>query len=373
MKRIIFVILLCSSWSANSQPSVYYITPSLPDSGNCTINGTMLTSCYTMEQFASIWHSSYSSSITLLFLPGTHELSGNNTFIIFNLQEVNFRTWDDQQEVVIECQKANIILQNIPQLNIRSLHFKSCSLQCIYELSNLGIDSLIFLDYCIFEGSKHNYAIVITSEHQTLYFSVTYCRFVLNTAGAIASNSTRLAFVYLTNLFISDTVFQGNGGDELSLNVMRIETTMLTVYNGVFINNKGNAIIAITSSLELSNTTFAKTHGTSLALLESSANLENCYFLDNFVKKYGTVVVLTQQTHSLSFSNIIFRQNHASKGGAFYIEGAGITVTNCQFDNNTANSGGAIYMKGRETECNMINSTFIHNEVKHNGGAVYCS
>lgn len=151
MKIFLLVFFLCCIECSSA--AVYYITP---DHGNCTVNGTVLGPCYTLEQLIND-DVLNEMSLELLLLPGTHLIPGNQTLILSNLSELAMSPFSEDQQPLIKCQSgAKIALKNILKLKIYSLNSVFCSL---YENSEL--ETSVNITKCVFESSVTDYAINI--------------------------------------------------------------------------------------------------------------------------------------------------------------------------------------------------------------------
>ena len=96
------------------------------------------------------------STVVLAFLSGTHVILENRTLKVFNLLSVDIQAWNEQQEVVIDCQMhASFVFRDITKLKMISLNLTFCNLQCLYQV--IDIERTVYIEKSVFEGSK-NYA-----------------------------------------------------------------------------------------------------------------------------------------------------------------------------------------------------------------------
>ncbi len=175
--KLIFLWILCLCCSASSLPRVYYITPHIVTRGTCIVNGAILTPCYTLPQLIDdeILSSSNESSVALVLLPGTHVIPETLTFNGSNLFELVIRPWNEQQEVVIECQvEANLIFQGFAELKLLSLHFSFCILQFLKFKTSVITTS-------IFVSSETDYSVFLESERilMLLFQIAHFCRLIM--------------------------------------------------------------------------------------------------------------------------------------------------------------------------------------------------
>ena len=109
----------------------FYIAPG---SGNCTV---VQTPCHTLPQLISehiLFEVPYKAEVELVFLPGTHEMPGDQLFTASYLNELEFRPlyrWQEVGAVIIECEYQldhyTINFIDIVQFSIYSTYFKFCS------------------------------------------------------------------------------------------------------------------------------------------------------------------------------------------------------------------------------------------------------
>jgi hypothetical protein len=154
MTLTIMLQLLCLSaltgLACSQDTGLYYITPELPDYDNCTINGTMLSPCYTPQQLANIevLASSNQSSVEFLLLPGTYyDFTRHLSDFANGLggePVMDISPWNDEI-VVIVCEGPTRF-HNVIQLQVQSIHFIACELQ-------FGHDSLLTASNCTFSST----------------------------------------------------------------------------------------------------------------------------------------------------------------------------------------------------------------------------
>ena len=386
---ILYVISFCCI--ASSQSKTYYITPDLENYDNCTLNGTILSPCYTIHQLIDDEAlSSNQQYLVLVFMPGKHVIPENRSL---HLSKLELLPWNKQAEVMIECQFNADLAFNLRELKIMSLHFSYCSLSFFYG-SLFGLHGAsLYIKNSIFEGSQDDYAIKISFLVYKINFkmrnvTVLGCTFLSNYGAIKAYHFSIIPLEgIISHLLITNTKFQGNWRSDKSRGgAINVKNIRLKIHFSQFKNNTaigGGAINALDSSLLLIGTTFVDNYahgsGGSISLLNSDINVDHCHFINNFAGAHGTIVRWkTHQTQSLIFTSSIFQGNHVNdRGGAISIHNSGvsidlsgITISNCQFNNNSAQLGGALYFQGREI-IYIFNSIFIFNEAE-NGGTIYC-
>lgn len=175
---------LCCFVSSTSQ--VYYITPDQPDpQGNCSVDGTILSPCYTLQQVNSLPSSSKEGSVELLLLPGTHLVAVGNKInvTLSNFKVLVIHPWNEEQEVAIKCAKLppngwhipDLNFRNINELTIFSLNLSSCLLHYGYDL-NSKTERSVDITKCFFEKGR----IVIKSTESDLNITISNCTFSSN-------------------------------------------------------------------------------------------------------------------------------------------------------------------------------------------------
>ena len=144
------------------------------------------------------------------------------------------------------------------------------------------------------------------------------------------------------------------------------------------INSNGSAFL-VDGNLILRNVTFMKTPIFTQGLLDAS----NVIFRDSLAQNsdkygnsYGGAVYCPSGQYCACIDNCTFVNNTAKYGGAIYMNGGVLNITNSVFKNNTAYGfGGAIACvptSSNKPKANMKNSTFISNNALNDaGGSVY--
>ncbi len=190
MKHFIMLIFL---YLASSDSGVYYIVPNPTKYGNCTVNGTVQSPCYSLQQLFGdeIPAPSNESYITLILVSGTHVIPENQTLRATHLSRVVIRPWNEQQLVMVKCKMGtDLVFQSIIELKIASLHFNYCTLQCAYAITRHGnFEWSVYIANSIFENSRSDYAFSIESGAVSgLNITFSNCTFVSNNGAILASN-----------------------------------------------------------------------------------------------------------------------------------------------------------------------------------------
>ena len=148
----------------------------------------------------------------------------------------------------------------------------------------------------------------------------------------------------------SETVIRGNGGTLLVNNRLVLENVTICNLN---IFNQGNLIAT--------NTVFA-----------NSSAIKN----GNYGNSLGGAIYCVNEYHNAYLTNCTFINNYAGCGGAIYVNGGILEITDCAFINNTSlNYGGAIACESKyskKVRLTIKRSRFVNDtSLKDAGGAIY--
>ena len=281
----IFLVSLC--FIAGSQCDDYYITPNPVDRENCTVNGTTLAPCYTLQQIID-QDILTASSINLYLLSGTHVIPKNQTLTAKNSIQLVIQPWKEQKDVAIECQLgAYLYLDHALYLKLLSLHFMSCTILCESEIFVMSV----FIENSIFENSVKDYAVVIEGGHVNA--SVFNCTFLSNN-GAI----------YM-HIYPSHDSYQ-------------INSAALIIHKSLFMNNSANAAISVVNfySVIISASLFEQNSSPKevIYLRYSNVEADNCNFTNNTAGNGLVYIAIMSTLKGHLFSNSIF---HAMKEVSF--------------------------------------------------------
>ncbi|KAL4495476.1 hypothetical protein ABPG72_020217 [Tetrahymena utriculariae] len=95
--------------------------------------------------------------------------------------------------------------------------------------------------------------------------------------------------------------------------------------------------------------------------------LQNLYFQDNFFSNLGQFLI-NLQANQIDINEINYIRNNA---GIYLMNFQSIYINNSQFINNTGINGGALFVENNSILFNILNSQFLGNVAKANGGAIY--
>lgn len=352
MKLSVWLILVLSVLCfLQVEALIYYVSSSDPVDESCTVNGTLLRPCYSLQELGkniTLLHDRV--SITLLFLPGKHVIS--QTFTAYNVRELNIHPWNSNKQVNVECQlPKRFIFYNVGEMLVFSFNFTACTIQHLWTNNFYSNQSIIRFDYCDFNVNPLNYSLIITNTVKLkLNVSITSCTFSSNN-GAVLIDSSFVG----TSLIITNSEFIHNRKKSIGSTVFASGSKMdISIYQSQFFNNTATGT-AITGG----------------AIDCSSLKIVKCLFKSNSGKAGGSI-----STRRLVADNCIFQDNFANiLGGAIKADFA--KIFNCHFENNSAGQlGGALHIGIQygiiREDLYIANSSFNLNRAGIHGGAIYC-
>ena len=177
--------------------------------------------------------------------------------------------------------------------------------------------------------------------------------------------------------FTSNKALEGGSSEERRGGGLYIaEYVVASLKNSIFDGNEstqyGGAVnVARGSVLNVTATNFnnnkASTGGAIWLYLGTSLTVSDGEFSGNSAAKLGGAVYSYE---TVKYSEITFKNNVASSGGALYVAGGAATVDDCIFTENNASSyGGSIYVAD-ETEL-VASDVVLSGNTAIRGGAIY--
>ena len=265
-------------------------------------------------------------------------------------------------------------------------------LEGVHNVNGLNIDKILNITgegNVIIDATSTNRIMYIHSTGDIIFSNIKMINGFSSESGALLGNAGNLTLI---NISLSNSISNNNGGA-----VYNVGT--LTIINSLFENNRANLGGAIYSggnsktelNIRIINTTFVDNTalgnsnnkgGGAIYAQASSGNfiLENVTFENNNAGKYGGGALYAMQLDNIRISDSKFINNTAESneyygGGAITIIGGNYqregttTIKNTLFENNNADMcGGAIYLKG--TTLDISNSALI-NSSDTNGIVIY--
>ena len=345
---LVLAILAAESCVGSENSKLVYIKPS-----SNTICNVKL--CLTLSQLdGQISHPI--SNVTLILLPGTHNLFFN--FSVANLTELLVYP-NSSSELMIVCQKnASFEFKNISYFLIKRLKFIGCGRNKIQMVHKF------YLKESTFVGKK--------TSGPALEF--------LQTTGFITNNS------FISNKFGK---FCGPVGI-ISQDNTHENASVLLNRDHAYV---GGAIIANQSNLTITKSNFegnsAEIGGAIFAAVNSNITIISSTFKNNYVTNvteradlsyYGGALYIEGSTRNSSYisdenSQLVvleseFRNNTASVGGVLLTYGCKVNITSSIFVNNSARESGVIEAKGGRIIV-LYNSTFYKNVAYLHYGVIY--
>lgn len=403
---IVLVILLHKSFtSLIVGKTVYYIKSSM-------YTPCSEKSCLTLLQFAARTKNYLESNISLIFLPGYHNLDSDLSINAVSKLSMHSNLTLFSATPTIACEEqASITFSSINDVYIGHLTFIGCHSNQVTSVKTIILENATFINHT---GS----ALQLLSS----YAFVIRCSFISNSGGSYRRRPVKVteddylfpnrgayikagAAITLRNSSadISDCVFIGNhaqmGGAifiELHSNIRLINTVfeqnhiMCGIGGGSICI--GGALYSANGTVLAYNSTFFDNkfsirgekryhlfpYGGVFGLFDSIFTAENCNFThngpDHFSAEsesgYGGVIHAYNSTMNVTSSNFVSNTN-ASYGGAISISSAICIITHSNFTRNTCSAngrGGAIHsekssvtISSSEFKYNSLNSTLMIN------------
>ena len=243
----------------------------------------------------------------------------------------------------------------------------------------------------IFDGQQNNYGI-FTLNSNTVLSSLTFINSTKRYGGAltITKDSVIIDSIFMDNNVSYDggAIYISSGGANI-LNskfinnhasydggAIACEDVKINVYNSIFENNvadKGGAINGEggESSIDVVGSTFhnniAKSYGGALAF-NGTGNVDYSSFVNNMAVLGGGAAYIWG--NNLLITNSEFINNSAAYGGAIIDLYADLVLDNSHFNNNKAFSFGGVVFKSYG-DLLIFKSDFSNNYAYYDGGAVY--
>ena len=288
------------------------------------------------------------------------------TLEINSFSDVDIRPLSREERV--EIQGGAIIFKDVIRLKVTSLHFQGCSLN--FTEGDRDLKNMTFsITKCYFKST--NYYPALQSIVTRLDITISNCTFFSNRRALYINDSSSIEERH--SVYITNTLFQGNGYSQGGEMPIHIEGKKVTVENCQFINNYNGGIYVHSSSLLLNNATFQRNElGSSIFVNSSSANISNCQFMNNT----GRPIIFKIGGEQGSFiSESTFTGNSADDNqGVIYVISTKVTITHCLFEENSAKLGGAVYIDNGTCEINNSslkdNSAYASSIITQQGQSV---
>ena len=182
------------------------------------------------------------------------------------------------------------------------------------------------------------------------------------------------SYLSLTNLTLMDMSITNHGSIDATNTVFSYGYGSKADSYG---NNYGGAIYTcddnINSKVVIKNCTFNDgyaVYGGAIYMGGGRLSISNSQFINNYAYNYGGAVAC-ENTLNVTVSKTKFIKNYCADdaGGAIYVKSSPINIDHCDFINCSAAFGGAITSLNSDVNLNYIN--VYNNTAKWDGGAVY--
>ena len=248
----------------------------------------------------------------------------------------------------------------------RNVNAHQCGGLFLVSSCSLVIRSCNFLENYAHQGG------VVCAESS--YVETSNCNFTRN----YGNSSGGVYFLdYQSSLVTNKSLYDSNEAHEDGGVISAIRSSNVTAYNNTFVNNSaliGGGVFMCQegSLLTLLKNIFLWNHANvSGGVLQTSCNLSiyNSTFNYNYAG-IGGVIEATGSTLLIDTCNFTLNDAKDSGGvGALYI--VSVTITQSMLVNNTAHVGGVLFMIGVENDSFINKTTFLLNEARDFGAAIY--
>ena len=342
---LLYICLLCTA------QDTFYVTPSVSESACDGHDPCNTLSGYTAVTQNGPFNSIPNSSVTLIFLPGSH-LIADISVVISGIASFTMAGDSDFRTEINCTESLRFEFENIGEVSISDLTFLSCGLDVtavgLFELSSSSV-----LNHTL------RSAVSITSSS---VIAIRSCNFSGNSGGlgdggavSITSSSVGLtSATFSDNSFSSNTVglFQGSGGG------VSIDTATV-VFSGTntFIGNRayiGGAVkfsgsLAIIGNISIAGNTVTRSGGGMFIAENSSLLVQGMIELEGNAATFGGGIFVDCNSTADFRGSAIFRGQTALFGGAIGGEGSIISFDgDTTIEENMAMYGGGI---GTSTNC----------------------
>ena len=356
---VIVAALLITTRSCCSAENVYCVTPTATSCSSCPHDST---NCTTLSEYAKEAKLYFTSNTTMVFLPGDHTLDTNITAANIARLTMRGESSSGNRATVVCDGLVGLSFTSMVEFKIHSLAFTSCSRRYIFNLHTI---SLVTVHLALFLQS-------------TQYTELVNCSFHDNHGTALAVNNTNITLSGNTefkhNRACGD-ITAGGGIVVSDSNLTFTENTTFlnnsaTIEQCPFVNSSsfavGGAIATVNNSV-LSFSGTSKFIGNSAgdqsrggAIYASSNTVLKLNGTSNFINNsayLGGAIYMAINT-KMTFNGTIYFSNNGAKidtqngytngGGVFMRLGSTFSIlpnTTVYWENNHASLGGAIYVE----------------------------
>lgn len=362
-------VLTTVNISTLNDPIDLYVSPEGSDVNNGTLE----------NPFATIQHAidvgfEKSFTVNVHLLKGTYSGDGNVELVIANKGNLNL-TGEKYNETVIDGNNTSWLI-SVSTTNVNAENLKFVNGLATRDNSVI-MGSNLYLKDCIVD----NNSLKVTNAY--VMNGVRFKNLVYT------NNKGSIYYGYSNNpVIISDGYFANNDNSETNYGVLYFGTRDVTVENCTFINNTakqyGSAIYSNYAFTSRNNWYEGnKAPNKAVFYISDYQNYNYVFENDTFVNNkatsgyYGVTGPIQDRNNNrptLTFTDCKFINNSAVKGGAIGLKQG--TITNCEFINNSADYGGAIIIAPFNERLNyneivIENTVFDNNRATINGKDIY--
>ena len=368
------LVILCSLNHAASE--VYNITNSTDPQYT-----VQLEPCLTLSQFvANLSRYLNSSNTTLVFLPGTHYLSTGN-LILSDMDY--FAMKSENSKAQIKCTNdSHIHFSQSSRIHITNLEFIGCGGNQVRQVEQFAIKDAKFEG----QGNSGMALELIGTTAQILNSifvsnrngSYRQCT-ELSNLGYCKDNSGFIGGAIIaisSTIDISQSTFEANRADYGGA-IFAFNSTININGNTSFINNTaigGGVIASFNSNIIINESIFhnntASVGGGVLVFISGSITIEASEFVSNNGFLYGGVLDSLRSNITIKASE--FYSTAAHYGGVFWVYKCAIKIESSEFTENRSPMGAVIYaIEGSMIEyCNYL---LVENNTADSYGVIYLS
>ena len=323
---------------------VYHITPEeLEVADDCN------SSCITLSQLAASTPF-ISSNITLIFLPGSHNLTQNLTFS--NIDYVSIAASNFTAQITCKL-STRFAIENVQYAGISDLEFFGCGSSFIRNVAEFVLQDVLF------DGHEESSTALQLIETSATLIATT---FLSNTRGTLIGDGPShflgggAIIVTHTNVLIRDCMFERNRA-EVGGAIYADQNSTLSVENTIFVNNQ--ALIHVEPALGMGGVLYQES---------GSVTITNCLFTNNSAPNFSGGVIYSNKS-DVHIKASQFAHSSASNGAVIFSYNGSVSIDSSQFNQNTATWGGVIHSSNSDILIDQ--SQFSDNRVTMGGGIVH--
>ena len=246
-----------------------------------------------------------------------------------------------------------MLVSNIDTLKIVQSELYDNSAGCGGLMKATSITKMI-ITACSFQNNtsaSYGGAIRIYEGTTTSIEASNFSRNTAITGGAVFANS-------ITELLISNTIFDGNKGESGVVYLLKVKSTFYS--NTTHYNNKGSLFLSNSDASFDGRNSFVRNNGTKQTIPQQLMRFEG-----------GAITAF--QSNLAIYGQLTLVDNFAQNGGALYVAESKLYVHKQTViaNNNASNSGGGIYLYQSELNCqDCCRLEILNNTAAEMGGGI---